>query len=530
MEDAKVFVEDAINCCRNPAPSLPRMDLGVREEGQNPLMIQFFEWGSRGTEECSWWRRFELEVPHLAELGFTQAWLPPPNKAMVKEGRGYDAYDLWDLGEFEQKEGRATRWGTKDELLKSSSVAKAHGIGVIIDAILNHKLGADKREEFEAVEVDPTNRNMRLGPARKIEGWTRFNFPGRRDQYSKFKWTQEHFTGVDWDHLTQTQGIFRIEGKGKKGWSKRVDKELGNYDFLLGNREPPCMMTIDHRHPDVRKDFMSWGPWVLDTVGSNGFRLDAIKHMDRKFLLAFIRNAKKHGHPKLFSVAEYWSADYTKIRPYIRALQGQVSFFDVPLHHNFHKASEAGPGYDLRTILNGTLVKKRPGDAVTFVDNHDTQVGQSLESWVNSSFKIQAYAIILLRSGGYPCVFYGDLYPCGFYDPDVAKILKQLIYCRRQFAHGSLIDYIGDSPHHNCVGFTRLGSKIHQGCAVLLSNAEPRSDAGQHILLMNVGKHNAHQSYRNVLGDSGEILTNEDGWANFRCAPGQVAVWIRKNE
>lgn len=29
----------------------------------------------------SWWQHFEAEIPTLAKLGFTQIWLPPPNKA-----------------------------------------------------------------------------------------------------------------------------------------------------------------------------------------------------------------------------------------------------------------------------------------------------------------------------------------------------------------------------------------------------------------------------------------------------------------
>ena len=45
----------------------------------------------------------------------------------------------------------------------------------------------------------------------------------------------------------------------------------------------------------------------------------------------------------------------------------QVSFFDVPLHYNFHNASKAGSKYDLRTIFNNTVAQVRPGDAVTFV-------------------------------------------------------------------------------------------------------------------------------------------------------------------
>ena len=43
----------------------------------------------------------------------------------------------WDLGEFDQKGAVRTRWGTKEELLKACAVAKANGVNVIVDAILN---------------------------------------------------------------------------------------------------------------------------------------------------------------------------------------------------------------------------------------------------------------------------------------------------------------------------------------------------------------------------------------------------------
>jgi len=40
--------------------------------------------------------------------------------------------------------------------------------------------------------------------------------------------------GVDWDYRTKTKGIYRISSPQHKGWSRNVDTELGNYDFLLG--------------------------------------------------------------------------------------------------------------------------------------------------------------------------------------------------------------------------------------------------------------------------------------------------------
>ena len=64
----------------------------------------------------------------------------------------------------------------------------------------------------------------------------------------------------------------------------------------------------------------------------------------------------------------------------------------------------------MRTIFDGTLTQDNPTRSVTFVDNHDTQPEQSLESWVPDWFKPIAYALILLRQDGYPCIFYGDYY------------------------------------------------------------------------------------------------------------------------
>ena len=41
--------------------------------------------------------------------------------------------------------------------------------------------------------------------------------------------------GIDWDSRKKRKAIFRITGPGKhEGWSERVDNELGNYDYLLG--------------------------------------------------------------------------------------------------------------------------------------------------------------------------------------------------------------------------------------------------------------------------------------------------------
>jgi len=60
----------------------------------------------------------------------------------------------------------------------------------------------------------------------------------------------------------------------------------------------------------------------------------------------------------------------------------------------------------MRPILDGSLMKERPTQAITFVDNHDSQPLQALESPVESWIKTLAYALILLVQGDIPVSFY----------------------------------------------------------------------------------------------------------------------------
>lgn len=116
-------------------------------------MFQAFEW--HVPDDQAHWRRLLQELPTLKRMGVDNIWIPPGCKAMSPSGNGYDIYDLYDLGEFDQKGARPTKWGTKEELRNFISEAQDQGIGVYWDAVLNHKAGADFTERFPAVKVDP---------------------------------------------------------------------------------------------------------------------------------------------------------------------------------------------------------------------------------------------------------------------------------------------------------------------------------------------------------------------------------------
>ena len=105
-------------------------------------------------------------------------------------------------------------------------------------------------------------------------------------------------------------------------------------------------------------------------------------------------------------------------------------------------------------IFDDTIVGNNPLMAVTFVDNHDTEPEQGLESWVLDWFKPLAYSLILLRKDGLPCVFYGDYY--GIPSKEISgnkNILDILLKVRKYYAYGEQYDYFND---RNVIGFTRL--------------------------------------------------------------------------
>ena len=122
---------------------------------QNATLFQSFEWHTPGSH----YTRLSAALPGLADLGITSIWLPPGCKANNPQGNGYDCYDLWDLGEFDQKWTRATKWGSREDLAELMAKAKSLDVLVIWDAVLNHKTAGDATEACWAVEVDPDGKS-----------------------------------------------------------------------------------------------------------------------------------------------------------------------------------------------------------------------------------------------------------------------------------------------------------------------------------------------------------------------------------
>lgn len=124
-------------------------------------------------EDGKHWTKFSDSAESMASMGITAAWLPPVYKGGGASDVGYGTYDLWDLGEFDQKGTTRTKYGTKEELLNGIKTAKEHGIITYIDAVLNHKMGADEKETFLATMVDQNDRTKDVGEMHNITAWSK---------------------------------------------------------------------------------------------------------------------------------------------------------------------------------------------------------------------------------------------------------------------------------------------------------------------------------------------------------------------
>lgn len=473
----------------------------------NGTMLQAFHWNT--PDDGTLWLETAGNAAALSRAGFTALWLPPPSKGEAgSRDVGYGAYDLFDLGEFDQKGTIRTKYGTRTELEDAVRAVHDANMQVYLDAVFNHKGGADATDVVMATPVSNDNRNIVVGPPRQIEAWTRFTFPGRGPVHSTFQWNAGHFDSVDYDQRTGERAIFRLRDK---TFETPVDPERGNFDYLM-------FADLDMSNTEVRDELYAWGDWIVQTLGVDGFRFDAVKHIRFPFFSDWLDHVRlgAGGRP-LFAVGEYYSGNVATLRWFIEETGRRMSLFDFPLRYNLRDLSQGGGQLGMREVFNGTLVSQDPILAVTFVDNHDTWQQDHQDEAIAEWFRPLAYALILLREGGYPCVFYPDYYGSGGRQ-SLRPVLDVLLAARRDHAYGLQTDYFDDA---NVVGWTRAGDPDHpRSMAVVLSDGPGGSKR------MWTGRPGA--TFTDATGFvSGTVTTGADGIGEFSCVDRLVSVWVQ---
>lgn len=199
----------------------------------------------------------------------------------------------------------------------------------------------------------------------------------------------------------------------------------------------------------------------------------------------------------------------------------EIDLFDVPLHYKMYHASQKGRDFDLTGFTEGSLVERYPANAVTFVDNHDSQRGSSLESQIKDWFKPLAYGMILLMKEGYPCIFYGDYYGIGGKQSPHRAVLDILLDARRKYAYGEQDNYF---DHPNTAGFVRRGDAEHPGSGLACLSRTAKMAKRRCSSARSAGRAVARDNRLRRRGNHDRRRRS----ATFTVPGGKLAVWVRE--
>src|SRR5215203_5278153 len=104
------------------------------------VLMQAFYWDvpSGGT----WWNTVNSKLASWDAAGISAIWLPPAAKAQNGAfSMGYDPFDYYDFGNYNQMGSTETRFGSKTELQTVITNAHAKNMQVYADIVINHNSG-----------------------------------------------------------------------------------------------------------------------------------------------------------------------------------------------------------------------------------------------------------------------------------------------------------------------------------------------------------------------------------------------------
>jgi alpha-amylase len=283
--------------------------LAARSTGSK-VMMQAFYWDvpAGGT----WWNTVSSKIPSWKNAGIDAIWLPPATKGSGGYSMGYDPFDYFDFGSYNQMGSVETRFGSLSEVQALIANAHNHDINVIADIVINHNSGGGS-------QYNPFTGN---------DTWTNF-------QPASGLFVRSYYDFHPNDVQASDSGVF------------------GGYPDL--SHAKPYVQDWLYNNPN------SIAKYYKNVMGFDGWRFDYVKGFE-PWVVKNFKNAVGG-----FTVGEYWDANVNTLDWW--TTQAEASAFDFAC---YYKMRDAFMGNDL-TQLNGDMLWKRNAfRAVTFVANHDT--------------------------------------------------------------------------------------------------------------------------------------------------------------
>ncbi|UCE15061.1 MAG: DUF1939 domain-containing protein [Candidatus Heimdallarchaeota archaeon] len=313
------------------------------------VFLQAFYW--QVPDNGKWWSMIQEFIPEFASVGFDALWTPPMSKTPYGDvsSCGYEPYDYYDLGEFDQMGRIRTRYGTRTELENMINEANNYGIAIVADIVINHNVGGEL-------------------------------------EYNTFTNSQ-----------TETNFMNIASGKFPRNYSHFYPCAYGDMDAYSFADFP----DVCHKHPYVRSELIKWGEWLRDEIGFDGWRFDVALGIDADMLRDWMTNVTGWG------VAEYWGGSPDDLDEYLDNASNMITAFDFFLMYELQSMATGEGRYNMYNLVSSGLLGKRKDQAVTFVVNHDTVRNPFFD--IEPENRLLPYAYILTHEG-YPCVFWEDYF------------------------------------------------------------------------------------------------------------------------
>lgn len=265
---------------------------------------------------------------YIAGLGFTQVWPTPlvENNSAKYSYHGYAATDFYKID---------PRFGTNDDFGAFATGARAKGVGVIQDVVLNHIGGSH---------------------------WWMTDLPAP-------DWVNQ------WPQYTETHHARMTL---QDPYASAEDRKRFTDGWFV-----PGMPDLNQRRPELATYLMQMTLWWIERFGLSGIRTDTYSYSDRDFLTRWSARVMQE-YPRLNIVGEEWSPHPAVVAYWQRGKRnhdGYVShapsLMDFPLQTHLLASllEDDGPHSGLTKLYEGLahdFVYPDPANLVLFDGNHDT--------------------------------------------------------------------------------------------------------------------------------------------------------------
>lgn len=477
------------------------------------VVLQGFWWGAESQNYPGDWYTYLAKLsPRLRDMGFDGIWIPSPLKGWQGQNdMGYGVYDHYDLGDKKQKNTVATRFGSKDSLLRFIAVAHANGLEVYPDIVLNHVIGGD------------------------LDG----NAPG--DKFKKFRYVG--YAGPQAGRWAKDHWNFH----------PNPDHDCTDGD-VCGTLLGADICYLDKQHGGggngqyMRDKAREWLVWFKKQTDADGFRFDAVKHFPAYVVEDVLYNAMGPEND-YFCVGEFVSGA-SELDQWADATKNRCGTFDFSLRNALASLVDGGGFFDM-----GSLPDKQQKNRLKsspFLNNHDTWKGAFWDSadtsstrhddrngdWRQNGSEILptidpdnpeakvAYAAAFAVDGS-PTIYYEDLfvnYGPDRFKADPAKINVRDYLTNIIWAHQKL-DF-KDGAYR--VRYRNSGDLlvIERSGKALIGLNDSGTETLQAWVQTDFGKQVALHNY--TPSDSGDIETNQDGWVQVTVPPMSYVIWAPK--